>query len=51
MYSRKSIQAQYASLLTGYGIDVYSVLAEKLGKSRNELTTQGKKGLLGPKIH
>lgn len=49
MYSRKSIQAQDASLLTGYGIDVYSVLAEKLGKSRNELTTQGEKGLLGPK--
>ncbi|WP_334467925.1 tape measure protein [Arsenophonus sp. PmNCSU2021_1] len=49
MYSRKSIQAQDASLLTGYGIDVYSVLAEKLGKSRNELTQQGEKGLLGAK--
>lgn len=50
MYSRKIIQAQNASLLTGYGIDVYGVLgAEKLGKSRNELTTQGEKRLFGPK--
>jgi len=49
MYSRKSIQAQDASLLTGYSIDVYSVLTEKLGKSRNEMTTQGEKGLLEPK--
>ncbi|OZI15553.1 tail tape measure protein [Sodalis-like symbiont of Philaenus spumarius] len=48
MFSRKSIQAQDASLLTGYGVDVYSILGRALGKTRPEMQAQGEKGLLGP---
>ncbi|MBG6243013.1 MAG: tail tape measure protein [Candidatus Symbiopectobacterium sp. Dall1.0] len=47
MFSRKSIQAQDANLLTGYGVDVYSILGRALGKTRPEMQAQGEKGLLG----
>ncbi|WP_334471490.1 tape measure protein [Arsenophonus sp. PmNCSU2021_1] len=48
MFSRKSIQAQDANLLTGYGVDVYSILGRALGKTRPEMQARGEKGLLGP---
>ncbi|HAT3347936.1 TPA: tape measure protein [Serratia marcescens] len=49
MYSRQQITAQDANLLTGYGVNVYQILADKLGKSVKDVRAAGEKGLLGPK--
>ena len=49
MFSRGQITAADANILTGYGINAYQVLAEKMGKSQREIRAQGEKGLLGPK--
>ncbi len=48
MFARQSIQAQDANLLTGYGINVYKTLADKLGLDQKTVRAQGEKGLLGP---
>ncbi|EOV0971309.1 tape measure protein [Edwardsiella piscicida] len=49
MYARQSIQAADANILTGYGINVYQVLAEKLGRDVKQVRQDGEKGKLGPK--
>ena len=48
MYSRGAIQAADASILTGYGINVYQLLAEKLKVDQKVLRDLGGKGKLGP---
>ncbi|EJO1698718.1 tape measure protein [Salmonella enterica] len=48
MYARQSIQAQDANLLTGYGINVYQLLADKLKVNQKVIRDKGEKGLLGP---
>ncbi|MGU7115822.1 tape measure protein [Salmonella enterica subsp. enterica serovar Pomona] len=48
MYARQSIQAQDASLLTGYGINVYQLLADRLGVDQKVIRARGEKGQLGP---
>ncbi|HHR4052802.1 TPA: tape measure protein [Salmonella enterica] len=48
MYARQSIQAQDANLLTGYGINVYQLLADKLGVDQKIIRQKGERGLLGP---
>ncbi|MGS8377563.1 tape measure protein [Escherichia coli] len=48
MYSRGAIQAADASILTGYGINVYQLLAEKLKVDQKVLRDLGSKGKLGP---
>ncbi|EKK3248632.1 tape measure protein [Escherichia coli] len=48
MYSRGAIQAADASILTGYGINVYQLLAEKLKVDQKALRALGEKGKLGP---
>ncbi|EGY1541039.1 tape measure protein [Salmonella enterica] len=48
MYARQSIQAQDANLLTGYGINVYQLLADKLGVNQKIIRDKGEHGLLGP---
>ncbi|HFW5144526.1 TPA: tape measure protein [Salmonella enterica subsp. enterica serovar Potsdam] len=48
MYARQSIQAQDANLLTGYGINVYQLLADKLGVEQRIIRDKGGRGLLGP---
>lgn len=47
MYARQSIQAQDANLLTGYGINVYQLLADKLGVNQKIIRDKGEHGLLG----
>ncbi|EOK4337972.1 tape measure protein [Escherichia coli] len=48
MYSRGAIQAADANILTGYGINVYQLLAEKLKVDQKVLRDLGGKGKLGP---
>lgn len=48
MYARQSIQAQDANLLTGYGINVYQLLADKLKVDQKVIRDKGERGLLGP---
>ncbi|AVE67938.1 hypothetical protein AM351_09000 [Citrobacter koseri] len=52
MFARQQITAADANLLTGYGINAYQTLAERFGKTQQQVRDQGNKGLLGPKsIH
>lgn len=52
MYARQSIMAQDTNLLTGYGINAYQLLANKLGVDPGVIREKGEKGLLGPEaIH
>ncbi|EJP3207659.1 tape measure protein, partial [Escherichia coli] len=48
MFARQSIQAADASILTGYGINVYQLLADKLGVNQKIIREKGEKGKLGP---
>ncbi|EJI4170845.1 tape measure protein [Escherichia coli] len=48
MFARQSIQAADASILTGYGINVYQLLADKLGVNQKTIREKGEKGKLGP---
>ncbi|ECI5214698.1 hypothetical protein DUQ17_22375 [Salmonella enterica subsp. diarizonae] len=47
MFARQQIMAADANLLTGYGINVYQVLADAWGKDVKEVRKQGEKGKLG----
>lgn len=49
MFARQQITAADANLLTGYGINVYKVLADALGKDVKDIRKQGEKGKLGLK--
>lgn len=49
MFSRQKITAADASLLTGYGINVYKVLADRWGKDVKQVMKEGEKGKLGTK--
>jgi|GEM_PF-2610508 tape measure domain len=49
MYSRQQITAADANLLTGYGINVYQVLADATGKSARAVRKLGEDGKLGAK--
>ena len=48
MFARQSIQAADANILTGYGINVYQLLADKLGVNQKLIREKGEKGKLGP---
>ncbi|HBA8710461.1 TPA: tape measure protein, partial [Escherichia coli] len=48
MFARQSIQAEDANILTDYGINVYQLLADKLGVNQKTLRDLGSKGKLGP---
>lgn len=49
MFARQQITAADANLLTGYGINVYKVLAERWGKDIQQVMEEGRKGKLGIK--
>lgn len=49
MFSRQQITAADANLLTGYGINVYQVLADLWGKDVEKVRKQGEEGKLGLK--
>lgn len=49
MFARQKITAADASLLTGYGINVYKVLADRWGKDVKQVMKEGEKGKLGIK--
>ena len=49
MFSRQQITAADANLLTGYGINVYQVLADRWGKDVKLVRKAGEKGNLGLK--
>lgn len=49
MFSRQQITAADANLLTGYGINVYQVLADLWGKDVKKVRKQGEEGKLGIK--
>ncbi len=49
MFSRQQITAQDANLLTGYGVNVYDILAKKWNVDVKKVRELGEKGLLGPK--
>lgn len=49
MFSRQQITAADANLLTGYGINVYQVLADRWNKDIKEVRKAGEKGELGIK--
>ncbi len=49
MYSRQQITAADANLLTGYGINVYRILADATGKSVQAVQKLGSEGKLGAK--
>lgn len=49
MFSRQQITAADANLLTGYGINVYQVLADRWNKDIKEVRKAGEKGQLGIK--
>ncbi|HBL0734333.1 tape measure protein [Kluyvera ascorbata] len=49
MFSRQQITAADANLLTGYGINVYKVLADATGKSEKHVRDLGTAGKLGAK--
>ncbi|EFB0319280.1 tape measure protein [Salmonella enterica] len=48
MYARGKIQGQDANQLSGYGINAYQVLAEKLNVKQSVIRDLGEKGKLGP---
>ncbi|EKQ7781589.1 tape measure protein [Salmonella enterica] len=48
MYARGKIQGQDANQLSGYGINAYQVLAEKLHTKASVIRELGEKGKLGP---
>lgn len=48
MYARGKIQGQDANQLSGYGINAYQVLAEKLHTKASVIRDLGEKGKLGP---
>ncbi len=47
MFSRQQITAADANLLTGYGINVYQILADRWGKDVQKVRKEGEKGKLG----
>lgn len=49
MFSRQSIQSADANILTGYGINVYKILADKMGVDQRKVRDDGTKGKLGQK--
>lgn len=49
MFSRQQITAADANLLTGYGINVYQILADKWNKDVKDVRKAGEKGNLGLK--
>ncbi|END7909669.1 tape measure protein [Escherichia coli] len=49
MFARQQITAADANLLTGYGINVYKVLADATGKDEKKIRKLGEKGKLGKK--
>ncbi|WP_105461570.1 tape measure protein [Escherichia coli] len=49
MFARQQITAADANLLTGYGINVYKVLADATGKDEKKIRKLGEKGKLGLK--
>ncbi|EPW9140901.1 tape measure protein [Escherichia coli] len=49
MFARQQITAADANLLTGYGINVYKVLADATGKDEKKIRKLGEKGKLGMK--
>lgn len=49
MFARQQITAADANLLTGYGINVYKVLADATGEDEKKIRKQGEKGKLGLK--
>ncbi|ENF2943486.1 tape measure protein [Escherichia coli] len=49
MFARQQITAADANLLTGYGINVYKVLADATGKDEKKIRKLGEKGRLGLK--
>lgn len=49
MFSRQQITAADANLLTGYGINVYQILADRWGKDVKKVRAAGEKGNLGLK--
>lgn len=48
MYARGKIQGQDANQLSGYGINAYQILAEKLHTKASVIRELGEKGKLGP---
>ncbi|HBQ4247539.1 tape measure protein [Escherichia coli] len=49
MFARQQITAADANLLTGYGINVYKVLADATGEDEKKIRKLGEKGKLGLK--
>ncbi|EIZ1206418.1 tape measure protein [Escherichia coli] len=49
MFARQQITAADANLLSGYGINVYKVLADATGKDEKKIRKLGEKGKLGLK--
>ncbi|MEL8572202.1 tape measure protein [Escherichia coli] len=49
MFARQQITAADANLLTGYGINVYKVLADATGEDEKKIRKRGEKGKLGLK--
>ncbi|MZQ57229.1 tape measure protein [Escherichia coli] len=49
MFARQQITAADANLLTGYGINVYKVLADATGDDEKKIHKRGEKGKLGLK--
>lgn len=49
MFARQQITAADANLLTGYGINVYKVLADATGEDEKKIRNLGEKGKLGLK--
>ncbi|EIM2765440.1 tape measure protein [Escherichia coli] len=49
MFARQQITAADANLLTGYGINVYKVLADATGDDEKKIRRRGEKGKLGLK--
>ncbi|EEQ9433317.1 tape measure protein, partial [Escherichia coli] len=49
MFARQQITAADANLLTGYGINVYKVLADATGDDEKKIRKRGEKGKLGLK--
>ncbi|EFF0761582.1 tape measure protein [Salmonella enterica] len=49
MFARQQITAADANLLTGYGINVYKVLADATGEDEKKIRRRGEKGKLGLK--
>ncbi|HAX5206066.1 TPA: tape measure protein [Escherichia coli] len=48
MFASQSIRSADANILTGYGINVYKLLADRLGVDQKKIRELGGKGKLGP---